>query len=63
MGQRRRVISQDRIGINKEAKIKIVIAVEGKNNKTESLYLKILRIDIHLFLLLLLAGMILILLN
>lgn len=40
MGQRRRVISQDRIGINKEAKIKIVIAVEGKNNKTESLYFK-----------------------
>ena len=40
MGQRRRVISQDRIGINRETKIKIVIAVEGKNNKTESLYFK-----------------------
>ena len=40
MGQRRRIISQDRVGISKEAKIKIVIAVEGKNNKTESLYFK-----------------------
>ena len=38
MGQRRRIISSDRVGIKRVPKNKIVIAVEGRCNKTEKQY-------------------------